>query len=102
VQLGYPTPRPIEILLHSPTACPGDTPPYADASYYAAPSGAGVFDAGTIDWVCDLGGGCSAAGPTAGVVRTATDNLLRAFSVAGAGARHPAADNLAALKVPGA
>jgi hypothetical protein len=102
VQLQYPTPRPLQILLHSPTRCPGDVPAYADASYYVAPSGAGVFDAGTIDWVCDLGGGCYARGPTARVVRTVTDNLLRAFARPRAGERFPAQDNLHQLGIPGA
>jgi hypothetical protein len=101
VQTGYPTPRPIEVLLHSPTACPGDVPPYADATYYVAPGGAGVFDAGTIDWVCDLAGGCAAAGPTARVVRTVTDTLLRAFAIPSAGYLHPARDNLARLGIAG-
>jgi hypothetical protein len=102
VQLQYPTPRPIEVLLHSPTACPDNAPTHADASYYVGPSGAAVFDAGTIDWVCDLGGGCNAAGPTAEVVRTVTDNLLTAFAAPRAGFVHPAQDNLARLYVPGA
>jgi hypothetical protein len=102
VQLSYPTPRPLQIVLHSPTQCPGDVPPYADASYYVARSGAGVFDAGTIDWVCALGGGCYARGPTTRVVRTVTDNLLRAFAQPRAGARQPAQDNLKQVGVPGA
>ncbi len=41
VQLGFPTPRPIEVLLHSPTKCPGGHPAAADTSYYVARSGAG-------------------------------------------------------------
>jgi hypothetical protein len=96
VQLQYPTPRPIDVLLHSPDTCAG-APAYADATYYVAPSGAGVFDAGTIDWACDAGGGCHASGPTGRVVRTVTDNVLRAFATSRAGWLHPAHDDLAAL-----
>lgn len=100
VQLGYPTPRPIEVLLHSPTDCPNDTPAFADTTYYTAPSGAGVFDAGTIAWTCAVGRACSAvSGPTHRVVRTVTDNLLTAFAAGPAGSRHPAHDDLARLGI---
>ena len=101
VQLSYPTPRPIEVILHSPANCPGGVPSHADATYYVAHSGAGVFDAGTIDWVCALGDSCGARvhGPTAPVVRAITDNLLMAFARGPAGREHPAHDNLAALGI---
>lgn len=102
VQLGYPTPRPIEVLMHSPTNCPGNSPSHADVSYYVAKSGAGVFDAGTIDWVCTMGGGsCHGriSGPTHRVTLQVTDNLLRAFARGPAGREHPAHDNLAALGI---
>lgn len=101
VQLGYPTPRPIEVVLHSPTHCPGGSPTHADASYYVARSGAGVFDAGTIDWVCAVGGSCHGriSGPTHDVTRQVTDNLLRAFARGPAGREHPVHENLAALGI---
>jgi hypothetical protein len=102
VQLGYPTPRPIQVLLHSPTDCPNDTPPYADTSYYVARSGAGVFDAGTIAWSCAVGTNCQPVSRrTHRVVRTVTDNLLRAFAQGPAGRAHPAHDNLAQLGIAG-
>jgi hypothetical protein len=101
VQLHYPTPRPIEVILHSPARCPGGSPTHADATYYVAASGAGVFDAGTIDWVCAVGNACGSRvhGPTVMVVRTVTDNVLRAFGQGPAGRAHPARDNLAALGI---
>jgi hypothetical protein len=101
VQLAYPTPRPIEILLHSPVHCPRGTPRYADASYYVARSGAGVFDAGSIDWVCALDVVCGShiSGPTHVVITQVTDNLLKAFAGGPAGPQHPAHDNLAALSI---
>ena len=37
-----PTPRPIEVLFHSPVTCTGHRQ-FADAAYYTTPSGAGVF-----------------------------------------------------------
>ena len=101
VQTQYPTPRPIEVLLHSPThTCPGNVPPYADSTYYVAASGAGVFDAGTIDWACAVGDTClktTVPVVTVTTVRAATDNLLRAFAQGPAGREHPAHDNLASL-----
>jgi hypothetical protein len=99
VQLRYPTPRPIEVLLHSPVRCPGGSPTHQDTTYYVAKSGAGVFDAGTIDWACDVRGGCHASGPTHRVIRQVTDNVLRAFAAGPAGRAHPARDNLAALGI---
>jgi hypothetical protein len=102
VQLGYPTPRPIEVLLHSPTDCPNGTPPYADSTYYVAPSGAGVFDAGTIAWSCAVGPNCPpVTALTHRVVRKVTDNLLTAFAKGPAGSAHPAHDNLARLGIAG-
>lgn len=101
VQPGFPTPRPIEVLLHSPVRCPDNLPPYADASYYVARSGASVFDAGTIRWACAVRGDCYGLVPpvTGRVVQTVTDNLLRAFAAGPAGREHPAEDNLARLGI---
>ena len=50
VNLGYPTPRPIEVLAHSPVVCEGQ-PDYSDTAYYTTSSGAGVFASGTMRWV---------------------------------------------------
>jgi hypothetical protein len=102
VQLGYPTPRPIEVVLHSPASCPGNAgPPYADASYYTAASKAGVFDAGAIAWACSIYAVCAqpVSRRTAQVTRQVTDNVLRAFAAGPAGEAHPAQDNLAALGI---
>ncbi|MGH8961958.1 MAG: N,N-dimethylformamidase beta subunit family domain-containing protein [Jatrophihabitantaceae bacterium] len=88
LQSRYTVPQHMQVLLHSPThTCPGNTPPYADTTYYVAASGAGVFDAGTMDWACAAGDACSPSVPalTATVVRAATDNLLRAFALGPAG-----------------
>ena len=99
VQLGYPTPRPIEVLMHTPFFCPRGYPSYADTTYYTTPGGAGVFDSGTIDWVCDITGGCRATHLTTRVVRRVTDNLLVAFAAGPAGRVHPAQDNLKQLGI---
>lgn len=73
----------LRVLMHSPFPCPGGRS-YADATYYTAPSGAVVFDSGTMSWVCGLSGGCAPA-TTARVLRIVTDNLLRWFAAGPAG-----------------
>lgn len=100
VELSYPTPRPIEVLLHSPVRCQHHRPlNHAEATYFVAPGGAGVFDAGTMAWACAVRDSCQEPVParTSTVVRTVTDTLLRAFALGPAGRAHPAVDNLAAL-----
>ena len=104
VDLTVPTPRPIEVLFHSPLTC-GGHPDFADTSYYTTPNGAAVFAAGTQYWICALGPRCAADGDdrTAHDAITAiTGRLLLGFASGPAGHTHPALDNLAALGVPGA
>jgi hypothetical protein len=98
VMLEYPTPRPIQVLLRSPFRCP-DHNSYADTTYYTTESGAGVFNAATLDWVDNLRSSAGNTDITTKVVRTVTDNLLRAFAAGRAGVRHPAVDNLASLGI---
>ncbi|MFD0265192.1 N,N-dimethylformamidase beta subunit family domain-containing protein [Streptomyces sp. NPDC127106] len=50
VDTGFPTPRPMEILAHSPVVCEG-RPSHQDTAYYTVASGAGVFATGTMRWV---------------------------------------------------
>ncbi len=105
VDLSEPTPRPIEVLFHSPVVCQGRHG-YSDATYYVAPSGAGVFSAGTQYWICGLDPLCDKATANGGVVLKAvgaiTMRLLDAYAAGPAGKQHPATDNLAALQVRGA
>jgi hypothetical protein len=90
-----PTPRPIEVLARSPVSC-GAAATYSDVSYYAAAGGAGVFDAGTEDWICALLESAGPEGcltPPAAVrraVQAATANILIAFAAGPAGRAHPA------------
>ncbi len=104
VDLGVPTPRPIQVLFRSPVVC-GATKraDHADATYYSVPSGAGVFSSGTQDWVCGMAPECPAgAGEHEDVARTLDaifTRLVRTFAVGPAGRTHPARDNLAWLHV---
>ncbi|MCK9897905.1 N,N-dimethylformamidase beta subunit family domain-containing protein [Frankia sp. AgB32] len=92
VDTAYPTPRPIEVLAHSPITCRGSAD-HSDVSYYSAPSGAGVFDSGTSAWVCALADVCGpgASGPAIQVpITQITTTLLTAFAAGPAGTAHPA------------
>lgn len=103
VNPAFPTPRPIEVLAHSPVVCKG-RPSYADTAYLSLPGGAAVFATGTMRWVEAL----DASGPGGGrgnhgldaraghFTRTVTANVLRAFARGATGRAKPAQDNLAA------
>ncbi len=95
-----PFPRPLEVLAHSPLRCGGHST-YADSAYYTMASGAGVFASGTMRWVCAMRGplcGHDVSRAATRFVDRATDNLLRAFAAGPAGRRHPAIDNVSAVK----
>jgi hypothetical protein len=101
VDLSAPTPHPLQVIFHSPLTC-NNANPFKDASdttYYTAPSGAGVFDAGTGKWVCALND--TACGPGWGdpasfaVVRAITRRLLTAAAAGPLGRSHPAVDTTA-------
>lgn len=101
VNTGFPTPRPIEILAHSPVVCEG-RPSHQDSAYYTAPGGAGVFATGTMRWVEALdasgdgrGGANHGLDARAGALTTrVTENLLRVFAAGPAGRSRPARDNV--------
>jgi hypothetical protein len=100
VQPGAPRPPRVEVLLHSPVHCRGAS--FADTTYYTVRGGAGVFDAGTGSWVCQLARACAKGrrSPiTARVVRAATVKLLRVFASGPAGQHHPSRSNLARLGI---
>jgi hypothetical protein len=92
-------PRPIEVLSHSPLTCRGHST-YADSSYYTVPSGAGVFSAGTMRWVCAMRGRGCGHGVTYAAelfVDKVTENMLRAMLQGPVGKIHPALDNVSQI-----
>jgi hypothetical protein len=99
VNPGYPVPRPIQVLSHSPLVCQGVSS-FGDSAYYTHPGGAGVFNAGTMRWVEAIFGdsphGISAS--ASAFVRQVTANVLRAFADGPAAAAYPAHDNLEAMR----
>jgi len=50
------TPGNLQVLSYATYSCNG-VRTVTNSSYYTAPSGAGVFDAGTLRWSCPCGGG---------------------------------------------
>ncbi|MFE0461765.1 N,N-dimethylformamidase beta subunit family domain-containing protein [Kitasatospora sp. NPDC058965] len=104
VNTSFTTPRPIEVLAHSPVVCEGRKS-FSDTAFYAAPSGAGVFASGTMRWVEALdaaGDGTSGAdhsmdAKAGALTRKVTENLLTAFAAGPAGKAHPPQDNVAAV-----
>jgi hypothetical protein len=100
VNLMVSTPRPIEILSHSPVSC-GNTASHADSAYYTVPSGAGVFTAGTMRWVCAMRGPGCGHGVTQAAKRfvdRVTETMLRAMAQGPVGRTHPAQDNTSAVR----
>lgn len=94
VNLSVPTPRPIEVLAHSPLVCNGISS-HSDMAYYTTSSGAGVLSTGTNWWINALAGG---SGPICHrITNVVTNNMLRVFASGPAGHQHPAVDNLASL-----
>jgi len=96
-----PTPRPIEVLFHSPVTCTGHHQ-FSDAAYYTTASGAGVFASGTSSWICGLVLECTFHQPDqrlVDTVTTVTTTLLKAFAAGPAGKDHPARDNLDRLGI---
>lgn len=96
-----PVNRPIQIVSHSPLTCRG-VHSYSDSAYYTTPSGAGVFNAGTMRWVGALNWndyrefGMNAAGGD--FARQVTSNILLAFADGPAAHKYPADDNLDAMQ----
>jgi hypothetical protein len=106
VDRAYPiagTPANLQVVAHSPVTCGPGRRTFSDATYYTVPSGAGVFDTGSMEWVPALHGPDSSHALTASGVtfaRQVTLNLLRAMAVGPLGQRHPASGDLATVGAP--
>ncbi len=96
VMPSFPTPRGVELVLHSPLRCRFHAS-FSDVTYYTTASGAGVVDTGTSSWICQIDAVCAAGrnnATTSAAVRRITMNLLRAFAAGPAGHLHPSRSNL--------
>ena len=98
---GVPTPADIQVLAHSPVDCKG-LQSYADTTWYAADSGAGVFSAATFGWepLMDVPCPDGVLSGQACQLQKVTENLLRAFSEGPAGAAHPPRPNTTEFGIP--
>jgi hypothetical protein len=96
-----PTPRPLQVLSNDSYSC-GGVMTSAQSVYYAAPSGAGVFTAGTLRWGCAVWDVCdvSLGRRTSDFVRTVTRNVLTRFAQGPVGRRFPAHDNVREFDLP--
>lgn len=90
-----PGPKNVEIVARSPITC-GGKPDHADTTYYTAPSGAGVFDSGSLGFIGGLVTDPQPGTPAADVT-TITKNLLVAFGPGPAGKAHPSVSNASAF-----
>lgn len=100
VNPAVPFPKPLQVLAHSPLTCDG-VRTFSDSAYYTVPSGAGVFAAGTMRWVCAMRVPACGHGVGRAAKRfadRATQNLLRVFAAGPAGRTHPAQGNLAVVR----
>jgi hypothetical protein len=92
----FPTPRGVELVLHSPLRCRFHRS-FSDMTYYTTASGAGVVDTGTSSWLCQIDQVCANgrnSAATSAAVRRITVNLLRGFAAGPAGRMHPSKSNL--------
>jgi hypothetical protein len=89
-----PGPKNVEIVARSPITCVGRHD-NADTTYYTAPSGAGVFDSGSLGFIGGLVTNPQPGTPAA-YVTTMTRNLLAGFGPGPAGRLHPSVPNNAA------
>ena len=92
-----PGPKNVQILCHSPLVCQ-KRPSFADMTYYSAPSGAGVLDAGSIEWITKLTPPPSPLNEP--VVVQVMQNVFAAFGEGPTGLRHPSQPNYAADRGP--
>ncbi|HTW20648.1 MAG TPA: N,N-dimethylformamidase beta subunit family domain-containing protein [Mycobacteriales bacterium] len=75
-----PLPRPMQVLSHSRLTCKG-IHSFSDSAYYTRPSGAGVFNAGTMSWVHGLAGSQGQLSRrTTRLVTAVTSRLLTEFA----------------------
>jgi hypothetical protein len=95
------TPRRLQILSYVKYSCRG-VETSSQSIYYTVPSGAGVFNAGTLRWQCAITRRCDVkiSRPTSTFVRTVTRNILRMYARGPVGERHPAIRNVGRFDLP--
>jgi hypothetical protein len=85
-------PKNLQVLISSQATANGNRVVTLATAYYSRPGGAGVFNAGTTEWLCAALDRCNAPSRSPEVrhvLLTMTANVLRAFALAHAGSTHP-------------
>ncbi len=92
------TPSTLQVVAYAKVSC-GQGHSAHTGTYYTAPSGAGVFAVGTINWANVVG---DAAGDdaTRAFVKAVTGNVLTAMAEGPMGAKHPATPNIGSFDLP--
>jgi hypothetical protein len=95
-------PRPMTVVGYSRFDCGPGRPSAQTGVYWVAPSGAGVFAAGTMRWACAMGDTCAKVPDAAvrRVVQRVSTTVLEAFAAPRAGAGHPATDTVGRYWLP--
>lgn len=88
--LAATSPKSVQVVAHSPYACKRGRNSSSDMTYYTAPSGAGVFNAGSFGWSNALAWGTAAPAESIIFVRTVVTNLVTEAAKGPLAPRHPA------------
>lgn len=86
------TPDTLQVVALAPVSC-GQGQSVHTGTYYTAPSGAGVFAVGTINWA-NLAGGTAGEPAAQTFVKQVTVNVLTAMAAGPMGTQHPATPNI--------
>jgi hypothetical protein len=95
-------PRPMTVVGYSRFDCGPGRPTAQTGVYWVAPSGAGVFAAGTMRWACAMGDTCAKVrdARVRRVVQQVSTTVLTAFATPRAGASRPATDTTGRYWLP--
>ncbi|HET9657049.1 MAG TPA: N,N-dimethylformamidase beta subunit family domain-containing protein [Kineosporiaceae bacterium] len=100
----YPAPdlpHPMQVVAYTKFSCRGNQTAQTSV-YWVAPSGAGVFVAGTMNWPCAARALCTLPGQDRAetVMTRVTRNILVAFAIPQVGRAKPPADNVGQFWLP--
>lgn len=88
------SPSGTQVVAHSPYRCTDGSGSAADVTYYTAPSGAGVFNAGTFGWTNALTYGTTAPAESIIFVEHVVSTLVKEAAIGPLGLRHPSEPNV--------
>lgn len=94
-------PKPMQVVAYTAFSCRGNRTAQTSV-YWATPSGAGVFTAGTMDWPCAARKLCTLpeADRTSALLTRVTRTILSAFATPRIGRARPPVDTVARFWLP--